>query len=170
MWRFCVIITRQLDRRLPGNRLNTPIPFSFHRCLLSALLAIAAIITSGCRELDSYLLEDEVRQQFPEEIIPVRYMQIRDPDLRPCDRFRAGETPAVRIQCIDTVDTLYLIEHETLKMAYKNQLDLKPNQIFYQPFPGILPGTYTAYLQRANKGPGPLDLKHSACKFTVLDK
>lgn len=168
MWRFCVIITRQLDRHLHGNSLNTPIPFSCHHCLLSALLVIAAIITSGCRELDTFLLEDKLSSHFSEEIIPVRYMQIRDPDLRPCDRFRADEVPAVRIQCIDTVDTLYLIEHETLKMTYKYQLDLKPNQIFYQPFPGILPGTYTAYLQRANKGPGPLDLKHSACKFTVL--
>jgi len=115
---------------------------------------------SSC-SLEDCVIEEVPNHKFTKEVVSVRYLEINNPDLQPTEIFHPGEIPAIRIQSYFTVQRLLVKDGK--RIVHGINLDLPPEKIFYQPFPDLVPGTYTAIIRT------PGNSKENSCDFTVLE-
>jgi hypothetical protein len=131
--------------------------------LFVLIVALGVFGEWGCN-VENGNLETDENFRFAKEIFPVRYMEIKCPDLQPADHFHPNEIPAIRIQSSGRVEGLLIIESETNKFVRGKKLELSRGKLFYQPLLSLSPGDYTAYI----RGQGVTN--HTACRFTVLEE
>ena len=129
--------------------------------LIVLIVALGIFGEWGCN-LENDNLETAKNFRFAEEIVPVRYMEIKSPDLQATYHFHPNEIPAIRIQSFGKVGGLLVIGYGTNKIVRGKQLELRPCELFYQPLPHLRPGDYIAYI----RGQG---VKHTSCRFTVFE-
>lgn len=132
-------------------------------CVLIVLIVVLAVFGgSGCG-IENDNLETDEKFGFDEEIVPVRYMDIKSRDLQPADHFHPDEIPALRIHSFGEVGGLLIIESETNRFVRGKKLDLSPGKLFYQPLLNLKPGGYIAYI----RGRGVS--RNNYCRFIVLE-
>ncbi len=135
-----------------------------------ARLVLIVLITSlcvfggaGC-SVGNHNLEADQSFGFSQEIVPVRYLEIKSPNLQTTDHFHPNEIPAIRIQSSGRVEGLLIIESETNKFVRGKKLELSQGKPFYQPLINLKPGCYIAYI----RGRG---VSHNtSCRFAVLEE
>ncbi len=130
--------------------------------LIVLIVVLAVFGGSGCG-IENDNLEADENLRFYEEIVPVRYMDIKSPDLQPADHFHPNEIPALRIHSFGQVGGLLIVESETNKFIRGKKLDLSPGKLFYQPLLNLKPGGYIAYI----RGRGVT--YNNYCRFIVLE-
>lgn len=130
--------------------------------LIALIVALGVFGGAGCN-VENDNLEADANFRFTEEIVPVRYLEIKSPDLQPTYHFHPNEIPAIRIHSSGRVEGLLIIESETNKFVRGKKLDLSQGKLFYQPLLNLKPGDYTAYI----RGQGVTH--NNSCKFAVLE-
>lgn len=130
--------------------------------LIFLIVALGIFIGAGCSVENDNLGADE-NFIFSEEIVPVRYMDIKSPDLQATDHFHPNEIPALRIHSFGEVGGLLIVESETNKFVRGKKLDLSPGKLFYQPLLNLKHGGYIAYI----RGRGVTH--NNYCRFIVLE-
>ncbi len=132
-------------------------------CVLIFLIVALGIFGGAGCSVENDNLEADENFRFFEEIVPVRYLDIKKPDLQPTDHFHPDEIPALRIHSFGQVGGLLIVESETNKFVRGKKLELSPGKLFYQPLPNLKPGGYIAYI----RGRG---VKHNNyCRFIVFE-
>ncbi len=130
--------------------------------LITLIVALGVFGGAGCNiENDNLQADEDFR--FAEEIVPVRYLEIKSPDLQAAYHFHPDEIPALRIHSSGRVEGLLIIESETKKFVRGKKLDLSRGELFYQPLLNLKPGDYTAYI----RGQGVIH--NTSCRFVVLE-
>lgn len=130
--------------------------------LIALIVALSVFSGAGCNiEKDNFEADEDFR--FAEEIVPVRYREIKSPDLQATHYFHPDEIPALRIHSSGRVEGLLIIESETKKFVRGKKLDLSRGEIFYQPLLNLKPGDYIAYI----RGKGVTH--NNPCRFAVLE-
>lgn len=132
-------------------------------CVLIALIVVLVIFSGAGCSIENDALEADENFGFYEEIVPVRYMDIKSRDLQPADHFHPNEIPALRIHSFGQVGGLLIIESETNKFVRGKKLELSPGKLFYQPLLNLKPGGYIAYI----RGRGVTH--NNYCRFIVLE-
>jgi hypothetical protein len=132
-------------------------------CVLIALIAVLVIFGGAGCGFENDNLEADENLSCSEEIVPVRYMDIKSPDLQATDHFHPDEIPALRIHSFGEVGGLLIIESETNKFVRGKKLELSPGKLFYQPLLNLKPGGYIAYI----RGRGVTH--NNYCRFIVLE-
>lgn len=130
--------------------------------LIALIVALGVLGGAGC-SVENDNLEAVENFRFAEEIVPVRYMEIKSPDLQSTDHFHPDEIPAIRIHSYGRVEGLLIIESDTNKFVRGKKLELSRGKLFYQPLLNLKPGDYTAYIQ------GQGVTHNNFCRFTVLE-
>ena len=140
-----------------------PLSPSRRCCFWPLFLVILSFFSGPGCNLEKFVTEGDSNPNFTKPLVPVRYMQINTPDLKPVYNFRPGEIPAIRVQCHTTVQGLLVMHKEGNRIVQGRQLDLQPGKILYQPFPELVPGTYTASILTTENS------KQNSCDFSILD-
>lgn len=130
--------------------------------LLALIVALGVFGGAGCNVGNNNPEANEYFR-FSQEIVPVRYLEIKSPDLQPTDHFHPNEIPAIRIQSSGRVEGLLIIESGTNKFVRGKKLELSCGKLFYQPLLNLNPGDYTAYI----RGQGLTN--HTSCRFAILE-
>lgn len=130
--------------------------------LIAMIVALVIFGGAGCG-VENDNLEVDGNFSFSEEIVPVRYMDIKSPDLQPADHFHPYEIPALRIHSFGQVGGLLIIESETNRFVRGKKLELSPGRLFYQPLLNLKPGGYIAYI----RGRGVTH--NNYCRFIILE-
>jgi hypothetical protein len=131
--------------------------------LFIALVATLSIFGGAGCSVENDNLEADENLRFADEIVPVRYMDIKSPDLQPTDHFHPDEIPALRIHSFGEVGGLLIVESETNKFVRGKKLEISPGKLFYQPLLHLKPGGYIAYI----RGRGVAH--NNYCRFIVLE-
>ncbi|MHC4436644.1 MAG: hypothetical protein ACYS3S_04745 [Planctomycetota bacterium] len=130
--------------------------------LIALIVALVIFGGWGCN-VENNNPEAYENFRFAKEIVPVRYLEIKSPNLQAADHFHPNEIPAIRIQSSGRVEGLLIIESETNKFVRGKKLELSRGKLFYQPLLSLSPGDYTAYI----RGQGVTN--RTSCRFAVLE-
>lgn len=131
--------------------------------LLIVLIVALSVFGGTWCSIENDNLEADEYFRFDKEIAPMRYMDIKSPDLQPTEHFHPNEIPALRIHSFGEVGGLLIVESETNKFVHGKKLDLSPGKLFYQPLLDLKPGGYIAYIR--DRG----DSRNNDCLFMVLE-
>jgi len=130
--------------------------------LIALIVALGVFGGAGC-SVENDNLQAHANFRFAEEIVPVRYLEIKSPDLQATYHFHPNEIPALRIHSSGRVEGLLIIESETKKFVRGKKLDLSRGKLFYEPLLNLKPGDYIAYI----RGKGVTH--NNSCRFAVLE-
>ena len=159
-----VVLTRIDDRNIRSFRHGLDMGFALRTCYAWAVcLCSLCLVLGGCASLDRFIMESSSGASFGETLVAVRYMQIRDDDLRSTEFFYTGEIPAVRFeQRGGSVLLMLIYDDGRRKLVNSIKADVSSGRVFYWPFPELEPGNYTVYAKSDGLS------QKGKCSFTVV--